>query len=47
MIDVADPAAPVEAAYYDTPGITSAVAVVGDVVYVADGMGGLFILRRG
>jgi hypothetical protein len=46
LIDVADPTAPIEVGFYDTPGLTSAVAEAGSEVYVADAMGGLFVLRR-
>lgn len=45
VIDVMNPVAPVETDAYDTPGTASAVAMADGLVYVADGMGGLFILR--
>jgi hypothetical protein len=44
-IDVADPASPIEVRAFDTPGAASAVAAGGGLVYVADGLGGLFVLR--
>lgn len=46
VLDVTDPAAPVETDVYDTPGTVSAVAVADDLVYLADGLGGLYILGR-
>jgi len=42
---VSDPAAPWEAGFYDTPGWAYGVAVAGDYAYVADGPGGMLILR--
>ena len=45
IIDVSNPAAPTEAGFYDTPGLAWSVAVAGDYAYVADGDGGLIILR--
>lgn len=44
MLDVSDPAAPAEAGFYATPGSAQDVAVDGDLVYVADSIGGLVIL---
>ncbi len=46
VLDVANPAAPVSVGFYDTPGTANGVAVAGDYVYVADGAGGVFILRH-
>ena len=45
VINVADPAAPVEAGFYDTPGYAQGVAVVGKLVYVADGSSGLRVVN--
>ncbi len=45
MIDVSNPASPREVGFYDTPGYAMGVAVSGPYVYVADGDGGLVILR--
>jgi hypothetical protein len=44
IVDFADPANPVLRAYYDTPGYAQAVAVEGNVAYVADADGGLLTL---
>ena len=45
IIDVSDPAHPVEAGYYDTPGAAQrSPSVVGNSIYVADRGGGLVIL---
>jgi len=46
VFDVSNPAAPVEVASYDTPGSAERVVVAGDSIYIADGPGGLAILRR-
>ena len=46
MVDVSDPAQPVEIAAYDTPGFAWDVAALGKLVYVADETGGLLILQR-
>jgi len=43
--DVSDPEAPFEAGFYDTPGYAHGVAAAGGYAYVADGDGGLLILR--
>jgi hypothetical protein len=45
-VDVSNPAAPVEAAYYNTPGYANGVAVAGGRVYIADQHGGLVIVRH-
>jgi len=45
IVDVSDPTTPTKLGVYDTPGWPSDVAVVGSVAYVADGPGGLLILR--
>jgi hypothetical protein len=45
LIDISNPAAPIEVGFYDTPGYTSGVAAIGNYAYVADGEGGLVILR--
>ncbi|KAB8145931.1 hypothetical protein F8S13_02305 [Chloroflexia bacterium SDU3-3] len=45
LIDVADPAAPQLLARYDTPGTANIIRVSGDRIVVADGDGGLRILR--
>ena len=47
MIDVSNPRAPVELGAYDTPGEAVGVAVVEGYAYIADGAGGLVILRYG
>ena len=36
MVDVGDPARPVETGFYDTPGEAHRVAVAGKYAYVAD-----------
>ncbi|MBI2862472.1 MAG: hypothetical protein HYX89_06610 [Chloroflexi bacterium] len=45
IINVANPASPFEAGYYDTPGFAYGVALSGGYAYVADTWGGLLILR--
>jgi hypothetical protein len=45
IVDVSDPAAPKEAISYDALNSANDVAVTEDYVYVADGVGGLLILR--
>ena len=45
IIDISNPASPIEAGFYDTPGSVYAVAVSGSLVYVADGDCGLRILQ--
>ncbi|MBN1920197.1 MAG: hypothetical protein JW892_03050, partial [Anaerolineae bacterium] len=40
VVDVSNPAAPVEVGYYDTPGSALGVAVSGGYAYVVDGYGG-------
>lgn len=45
VIDVADPAAPVEVGFHDTLGSAGDVAVADGCAYVADGPAGLHILR--
>jgi hypothetical protein len=46
IISFADPAAPTELGYYQTPGYTAKdVLVSGNYLYLADGHAGLFILR--
>ena len=44
IIDVSDPASPVEVAYYDSPGQAHRVFVEGNLLYVADGSEGLRIV---
>ena len=44
VINVADPAHPMEAGFYDTPGNAYGIAVSGVYAYVADSPGGLYIL---
>ena len=39
VINVADPATPVETGFYDTPGYARGVVVVGNLAYVADYVG--------
>jgi hypothetical protein len=45
LIDFSNAADPVELGRYDTPGQLSKVVVVNDLAYIADGQGGLLILR--
>lgn len=45
ILDVSDPAHPVEVGFYDTPGWTFHLDVAGDYIYAADYGGGLFIFR--
>ena len=45
MIDVADPALPVELGFLDTPDFAYGVTVVGTLAYVADGSSGLRVIR--
>lgn len=47
VIDVSEPATPVEVATYDTPGTAWGVSAAGRHAYVADGSGGLVILKLG
>ena len=44
IIDVTDPATPIETGVYDTPEKAFGVAVAGDYAYVGDGYGGLRII---
>ncbi len=46
VVDISDNTRPVEVGYYDTPGSAQKVTVQGDLVYVADGDGGVYILRH-
>jgi hypothetical protein len=46
VVDVRDPADPVEVGSFDTPGESSDVAVSGEYVYLADGDAGLAIFRE-
>lgn len=45
VIDVSQPSTPTQITFHRTPGLASDVAVNGPHVYVADGAGGLLILR--
>jgi hypothetical protein len=45
VVDLADPARPVEVARFDTPDQARRIAIQDDILYVADRAGGLFILR--
>ncbi len=45
VIDVSVPKSPQEVGFYDTPGTAQGLDVVGDYVYMADGEGGLRILK--
>jgi hypothetical protein len=45
IINVANPAAPTEAGFYDTPGDAYGVALARNYAYVADGGGGLRIVN--
>ena len=44
IVDIANPAAPREVGYYDTPGAGEGVTVAGTYAYVADGYSGLRIV---
>jgi len=44
ILDVTDPANPLEKGFYQTPGYTSGVVVKGNLAYLADGENGLLIL---
>jgi hypothetical protein len=44
IIDVSNPAAPIEAGFYETTGGAQGVAIADNFAYVADGSGGLDIL---
>jgi hypothetical protein len=44
IVNVANPSAPTEAGFYDTPGYACGVTVEGSYAYVADGDGGPRIL---
>ena len=46
MIGVRNPAAMIEIDYYPMPGWATDIAVADGYVYVADGSGGLYVLRR-
>jgi hypothetical protein len=46
LVDVSNPAAPRQVGFLETPGDAREVVVDGEVVYVADGAGGLLVLRR-
>jgi hypothetical protein len=46
ILNISEPSAPDEIAFYDTPGQAHGVAAVGEVAYVADAEGGLFILTQ-
>jgi hypothetical protein len=45
VIDVSNPSSPREVGFYETLGLAEDVAVSGTYAYVADGEGGLVILR--
>ena len=45
IINIANPAAPVQAGFYDTPGDAWSVAAAGSYAYVADGFSGLRIVN--
>jgi len=45
VVNIANPQSPTEVGSYDTPGGASHVAIAGNYTYVADGSGGLVILR--
>ena len=45
VIDVANPAAPAEVGFYDTPGDAQGVAVAGSFAYVADGSSGFRVVN--
>lgn len=45
IFDLQDPTAPLAIGFYDTPGFAYQVAVHDDLIYVADGLGGISILR--
>ena len=45
VINVVDPAKPIEVGFYDTPGDARGVAVAGNYAYVADYRGGLRVIN--
>ncbi|MFN8453758.1 MAG: hypothetical protein U0401_03655 [Anaerolineae bacterium] len=45
LVSIANPRQPIEIGAYDTPGMANGVAVASNTVYLADGDGGLAILR--
>ncbi len=45
VLDMSDPAHPVEVGFYDSPGYAQGVFVSNRLIYIADGSGGLPILR--
>jgi hypothetical protein len=45
VINVANPNAPVEASYFDTPGTAYGINIVGNHAYIADGMQGIRIIN--
>ncbi len=46
IIDVRNPASPVETGFFDTDDNALGVYVFGSYAYVADGFGGLYIIRN-
>ena len=44
VIDISNPAVPVEIANYDSPGAANGVTIAGDFIYFADGAAGLQVL---
>jgi hypothetical protein len=46
VIDVSDPTVPLEVGFYQSPGTADSVAWGDGLIYVADGEGGLLILRH-
>jgi hypothetical protein len=45
VMDVSNPASPIEVGFYNTAGFARGVYVSGSTIYVADSDGGLVILR--
>ena len=46
MLDVSDPAAPVETGFHDTGDIAQGLAVSDSMIYVGDGYDGVYILKK-
>ena len=45
VVDVSNPAAPIQAGLYDLPGEAYSITMAGTLVYVADNDAGLYTLR--
>lgn len=46
LVDISNPAAPRQVAFMETPGDAREVVVDGELIYVADGAGGLLVVKR-